>query len=262
MDIKFIIQIAIPIVIAIYATGFFTEILIDFDAVKKYPENSNKISSITLENTGFLQAKEVIAHIPFDSEITISDTNCLEGNISHNQDIVSISFERMSIDVFCTIDFPKSSNYNTTGIIITSDNHSPAYPESDYKINNLLLIIILIILFVVEPIVVVSTLRITYNMFPIFFAWHHEKIPKWKEIRNTIKHTHNIKVDSYDVSILYSIFKGYHTYSEINARTKITKTYVKKRISFFQKNDIMLLDKIELHNSVKKSIREFYSDHA
>ncbi len=75
MDAKTLAAIIIPVATVILTSNSFsTELLTDFDAEKKYYENSEKMSAITLKNTGLVQAKDVMAHMQFDSEITIVDT--------------------------------------------------------------------------------------------------------------------------------------------------------------------------------------------
>ncbi len=243
-------------VIIILLNSFAEEFLVDFGVEKKYHAGSDKISEIILMNTGLIQAEDVMAYIQFDSEIPTPDMECPEGSLSHNKVEISIDFERMSINVFCKINFPESDNYDTTIIVITSNNHSAVYPEQKppYYFGMPAYVMLGLVL-VGELFVIFYFSKSVYDKFLQLFSRHHKKIKCWKKTREKIKQAHNIKVNPYDVSILCSITHGNYTASQICADTKIIKRYVKRRIEFLQKNDILLPDKIQMYDSVKTSIR-------
>ncbi len=162
----------------------------------------------------------------------------------------------MSTNVFCIIDFPKSSNYNTTNIMITSNDHSAVYPELKYiKDYWTQIFVVFGLMFTIEMAVIFYISKFMYDGLLQLSSWHHKNVKCWKKIKTEIKKTHNVKIHSYDASILCSIIHGNNTSSQINADTKIRKAYIKRRISFMQKNDILLPDKIKIYDTIEKSTK-------
>ena len=257
MNTKDIAVIIIPIATVLFASNTFSaELLTDFDVEKTFPDESN-MSGIEIKNTGIIQAKNVLAQILFDSEVKISDINCLEGKISHNKDIILIEFPRMSTNTYCKLEFSANSNYNITEIIITSDGRSAVYPEhaiiQDYLAK---MIIIFVIIFTIEFAVIFYISKMVYDGTLELLSRNHTRIECWRNIRKVIKKTHNVNIGSHDASILCSMINGKHTISELNADTKIRKRYLKRRVKRLQTMDIIKPDSLCVYESIRKSIKD------
>ncbi len=257
IDVKTLSVIIIPIATLLITSSWFSaEIMTSFDVDVTYQDKSDKLDTITLQNTGLIQAKDVVAHIQFDSDVIISDTYCVEGDVSYIKDKLSIDLARMSTNIPCMIEFPETGNHTITDIVITSDNRSAVYPMLKEYINHMTTVFLYYVgVLLLEILLILYILRVTYDQFLQIRSWNYNKIKCREKIKTNIKETHGIKINYYDVSILCSIVHGNETISQISVDTKISKTYIRRRISFLQKNDILLPDGIRAYLPIENSIK-------
>lgn len=260
MELKTAIMIIIPIVTVLISSNTFASELFTSFEIDTMPKDDSHTTIITIKNTGWLQAKNVVMHMTFDSPVVIQNTDCLEGSITHAEDSkIDLSFLRMSPNIECRLDMGKTNSTDFKAWIIADDRSAVYYPDSYIILDYLLRLATLFGVMIVLPIILIS--YGTYLLILQDLRSHkHKPIDCWKKIQQLVKETHGTRINKYDVSILCAIIShDKHTISEIKTHAKISKTYVKKRVQHMIKNDIILSDKFQVAESLHQKISDICS---
>ena len=132
--------IIVPLVVALIAVSFGSSqgLLITpiFHSETQTPDGSPLVTTITINNIGWIQAKNVTAIIktPDALHFLNNSTWCPEGTIFSNQpnDQLEIKFEKMSTNIDCVVGIEKVKGNEIVSISVSGIN-SPGYQTTPEK---------------------------------------------------------------------------------------------------------------------------------
>lgn len=259
---------------------FKAEILTVFEISpeREYPSKNN---TITVKNTGYLQADNVIILLAADKNMTNHSDMCAEGEIKDfDSKTLTAEFTRMSPHMPCKFELkfsePASLNYT-----ITADGRLLPW-NSQWPWSNIGPLVFLVLVIAIPVLIVVIEVCFLYAVLKskiIFsFYWfdiHKSEIKRYlwpllckkldenkkpdemmekllmnvKEVILYVKYEYGITIDEVDATILQLICVGKTTIQQLKNKMNLSHWHIKSRLNTLRKYEL-LTQGIKVHKTL------------
>lgn len=231
--------------IALTSSEIFKAEILTWYEISSYQVYPNQRNLLSVQNTGYVQANNVVIQISSDEPIKNFSDICAEGQISRINDTTLVAeFLIMTPYIPCEFELTVTKPTSLTYTITSKDRLGPWIKGGSTLLIYLPVVILLAIvafelLFIVRSVrdIVISNLYITGMRLSRSKTITSEN---YKKTIDFVKDEYGIRIDFVDAKVLETVYCGKKTINNLKKQSGLSRMHTKYRVNKMRRYELLM----------------------